>query len=117
MKSHPLLRAQKSKARSPQRMGHPQYFWGQKRPRRKGGPPVQNSTTTTTNYLYSGANIIEELDASGNVIAGGNYYVTSKVELHYPYTFPFFSKVIRLVLPSSAFDGTVYIGNSATMEN
>jgi hypothetical protein len=28
-----------------------------------------------------------------------------------------FSRVIRLLLPSSAFDGTIYIGNSATMEN
>ena len=56
-------------------------------------------------------------DASGNLIAGGNYYVVSKVELRYPYSFPMFSRVIRLLLPSSAFDGTIYIGNSATMEN
>src|SRR5437762_5015169 len=29
---------------------------------------VQNSVSTTTNYLYDGANIIEEVDASGNQI-------------------------------------------------
>src|SRR5262245_22631040 len=84
--------------------------------------------SSSTNYVYgtypSGAYMlinqgetVPQRDASGNILGGGNYYVTSKVELHYPYTFPFFSKVIRLVLPTSAFDGTVYIGNSATMEN
>ena len=84
--------------------------------------------SSSTNYVYGtypgGAymlinqgEVVPQKDASGNVLAGGNYYVTSRVELRYPYTFPFFSKVITLVLPTSAFNGTVYIGNSATMEN
>ncbi len=30
---------------------------------------VQGSTTTTTNYLYDGANLMEEVDNSGNVLA------------------------------------------------
>jgi len=84
--------------------------------------------SSSTNYVYgtypSGAymlinqgEVVPQKDASGNVLPGGNYYVTSKVELHYPYSFPFFSRVIRLLLPSTAFDGTFYIGNSATMQN
>ena len=84
--------------------------------------------SSSTNYVYgtypAGAymlinqgEVVPQKDASGNVIAGGNYYVTSKVELRYPYTFPFFNKVIRLVLPTTAFNGTFYIGNSASMEN
>ena len=84
--------------------------------------------SSSTNYVYgtypSGAymlinqgEVVPQKDVSGNVIPGGNYYITSKVELHYPYSFPFFSRVIRLLLPSTAFDGTIYIGNSATMEN
>lgn len=84
--------------------------------------------SSSTNYVYgtypSGAYIlinqgetVPQRDASGNLIAGGNYYLVSKVELRYPYSFPMFSRVIRLLLPSTAFDGTIYIGNSATMEN
>ena len=84
--------------------------------------------SSLTNYVYgtypSGAymlinqgEVAPQKDPSGNVIPGGNYYLVSKVELRYPYTFPFFSRVIRLLLPSTAFDGTFYIGNSATMEN
>jgi len=30
---------------------------------------TQNSTTTTTNYVYDGANVIEEVDQSGNIFA------------------------------------------------
>ena len=67
--------------------------------------------------LINQGEAVPQRDASGNVLPGGNYYVISKVELHYPYSFPFFSRVIRLLLPSTAFDGTFYIGNSATMEN
>ena len=84
--------------------------------------------SSLTNYVYgtypSGAymlinqgEVVPQKDASGNVLPGGNYYQVSKVELRYPYTFPFFSRVIRLLLPSTAFDGTFYIGNSATMQN
>jgi len=84
--------------------------------------------SSSTNYVYgtypSGAymlinqgEVVPQKDASGNVLPGGNYYQVSKVELRYPYTFPFFSRVIRLLLPSTAFDGTFYIGNSATMQN
>ena len=91
------------------------------------GTGVKNPSTST-NYVYgtypSGAymlinqgEVVPQKDASGNIIPGGNFYQVSKVELRYPYTFPFFSRVIRLLLPSTAFDGTIYIGNSATMEN
>jgi Flp pilus assembly protein TadG len=91
------------------------------------GTGAQNPSGTT-NYVYgsypNGAYMlinqgetVPQRDASGNVIAGGNYYLVSKVELRYPYSFPMFSRVIRLLLPTSAFDGTIYIGNSATMEN
>ena len=84
--------------------------------------------SSSTNYVYgtypSGAymlinqgEVVPQKDANGNVLGGGNYYVTSKVELRYPYTFPFFDKVIRLVVPTTAFNGTFYIGNSASMEN
>lgn len=30
---------------------------------------TQNGTTTTTNYVYDGANVLEEVDGSGNVVA------------------------------------------------
>jgi RHS repeat-associated protein len=33
---------------------------------------TQGTTTTTTNYLYDGRNLLEELDASGNVLARYN---------------------------------------------
>src|SRR5262247_2115779 len=56
--------------------------------------------SSSTNYVYgtypSGAYMlinqgetVPQRDASGNILGGGNYYVTSKVEMHYPYTFPF----------------------------
>jgi hypothetical protein len=48
---------------------------------------------------------------------GGICYLVSKVELSYPYSFPMFNRVIQLLLPTSAFNGTIYIRNSATMEN
>src|SRR5262249_22586582 len=84
--------------------------------------------SSSTNYVYgtypAGAymlinqgEVVPQKDANGNILGGGNYYVTSKLELRYPYTFPFFNEVITLVLPTSAFNGTFYIGNSATMEN
>jgi Flp pilus assembly protein TadG len=84
--------------------------------------------STSTNYVYgsypNGAYMlinqgetVPQRDASGTVIAGGNYYLVSKVELRYPYSFPMFNRVIRLLVPTSAFSGTIYIGNSATMEN
>jgi hypothetical protein len=84
--------------------------------------------STSTNYVYgsypSGAYMlinqgetIPQRDASGTVVAGGNYYLVSKVELRYPYSFPMFNRVIQLLLPTSAFNGTIYIRNSATMEN
>ena len=84
--------------------------------------------STSTNYVYgsypNGAYMlinqgetVPQRDASGTIIAGGNYYVVSKVELRYPYSFPMFNRVIQLLVPTSAFNGTIYIGNSATMEN
>jgi len=87
-----------------------------------------NNPSTSTNYVYgsypNGAYMlinqgetIPQRDASGTVIAGGNYYLVSKVELRYPYSFPMFNRVIQLLVPTSAFNGTIYIGNSATMEN
>jgi hypothetical protein len=91
------------------------------------GTGVKNPSNST-NYVYgtypngpymliNQGETIPQKDASGTVIAGGNYYLVSKVELSYPYSFPMFSRVIRLLLPSSAFDGTIHIKNSATMEN
>jgi len=87
-----------------------------------------NNPSTSTNYVYgsypNGAYMlinqgetIPQRDASGTVIAGGNYYLVSKVELRYPYSFPMFNRVIQLLVPTTAFNGTIYIGNSATMEN
>ena len=84
--------------------------------------------TTSTNYVYgsypNGAYMlinqgepIPQRDASGTVVAGGNYYLVSKVELSYPYSFPMFNRVIQLLRPTSAFSGTIYIRNSAMMEN
>lgn len=84
--------------------------------------------STSTNYVYgsypNGAYMlinqgetIPQRDANGTVIAGGNYYLVSKVEMRYPYSFPMFNRVMRLLLPSSSFNGTIYIRNSATMEN
>jgi len=67
--------------------------------------------------LINQGETIPQRDSNGTIVAGGNYYLASKVELRYPYSFPMFSRVIRLLLPSSAFDGTIYIGNSATREN
>ncbi|HET6962468.1 MAG TPA: TadE family protein [Terriglobia bacterium] len=93
--------------------------------------PATAANPNSTNFVYAqpgqypnGAYLlvnqgetIGQKDANGNVIPGGNYYVASKVEVRYPYTFPMFSRVIRLLLPSTAFDGTIHIGNSAMMEN
>jgi Flp pilus assembly protein TadG len=93
--------------------------------------PATAANPNSTNYVYAQAGqypngayllvnqgeTIPQKDANGNIIGGGNYYVASKVELRYPYTFPFFSRVIRLLVPSTAFDGTIHIRNSATMEN
>jgi Flp pilus assembly protein TadG len=87
-----------------------------------------NNPSTSTNYVYgsypNGAYMlinqgetVPQRDVSGNVIAGGNYYLVSKVELSYPYSFPMFNRVIQLLVPTSAFNGTIYIRNSATMEN
>jgi RHS repeat-associated protein len=39
---------------------------------------TQNSTTTTTNYLYDGANSIEDVDQSGNVLA--RYEQTTNID-------------------------------------
>jgi len=84
--------------------------------------------SSSTNYVYgtypTGAymlinqgEVAPQKDTSGNVIPGGSYYLVSKVELRYPYSFPMFSRVVKLLVPSTAFDGTIYIGNSAMMEN
>jgi uncharacterized protein (UPF0333 family) len=88
---------------------------------------LDTTTTSPTDYIYgsrSGAyllvdqgEVIEQRDANGNVIPGGNYYLVSKVEIRYPYTFPLFGRVIKLLGPSSAYTGTFYIKNSAIMEN
>jgi hypothetical protein len=67
--------------------------------------------------LINQGETIPQKDANGAVIAGGNYYLVSKVALSYPYSFPMFNRVIQLLLPTSAFNGTIYIRNSATMEN
>ena len=67
--------------------------------------------------LINQGETIPQRDAGGTVIAGGNYYLVSKSRLSYPYSFPVFNRVIQLLLPTSAFNGTIYIGNSATMEN
>jgi TadE-like protein len=87
-----------------------------------------NNPSNSTNYVYgsypNGAYMlinqgetIPQRDASGTVIGAGNYYLVSKVELSYPYSFPMFNGVIQLLVPTSAFNGTIYIRNSATMEN
>ena len=87
-----------------------------------------SSNPSSTNYAYgnypSGAYLlinqgdtIPQRDSSGNLISGGNYYIVSRVELTHPYTFPVFNRVIRLLLPSSNYSGTIYIKNSAIMEN
>jgi Flp pilus assembly protein TadG len=87
-----------------------------------------NNPSNSTNYVYgsypNGAYMlinqgepIPQRDATGTVVAGGNYYLVSKVELSYPYSFPMFNRVIQLLVPTSAFNGTIYIRNSAMMEN
>jgi Flp pilus assembly protein TadG len=86
-------------------------------------PPAQSAT----DYIYgsrSGAYLvidqgetIPETDASGNVVVGGINYPASRVQLRYPYTFPMFSKVIRLLIPSSSASGTIYIASSTVIEN
>src|SRR5262245_33064120 len=82
---------------------------------------------SATDYIYgsrSGAYLlidqgetIPETDASGNVVVGGINYPASRVQLRYPYTFPMFSKVIRLLIPSASASGTIYIASSAVIEN
>ena len=82
---------------------------------------------SATDYIYgsrSGAYLvidqgetIPETDASGNVVGGGINYPASRVQLRYPYTFPMFSKVIRLLVPSASASGTIYIASSTVIEN
>src|SRR5262245_26137632 len=83
--------------------------------------------SSSTNYVYGDPNgaymlinqgeTVPQRDASGNLVGGGKTYVVSRVELHHPYSFPMFSRVIRLLVPTTAFDGTIYIANSSSMEN
>src|SRR5262245_7020889 len=93
--------------------------------------PATAANPTSTNYVFAqpgqypnGAYMlinqgetVPQRDASGTIIGGGSYYLVSKVELRYPYSFPMFRRVIRFLVPTTAFDGTIYIGNTATMEN
>ena len=69
--------------------------------------------------LINQGETIPQKDASGSILPGGTYYLVSKVELSYPYSVPFFSKVISLLVPggSSAFNGTIYIKNYSILEN
>jgi Flp pilus assembly protein TadG len=84
----------------------------------------------STNYVYAQSGqypngpyllinqgeTIQQRDVNGNPISG-QYYIVSKVEISYPQTFPMFNKVIRLLVPSASATGTIYIKNSASIEN
>ena len=91
------------------------------------GSGTQVSGTTNFTYgsypagaylLINQGDTIPQKDASGNLIAGGTYYVVSRVELRYPYDFPVFSRVVNLMTPgTTTFNGTIYIKNYSIMEN
>ena len=93
------------------------YFSAKKATNPSGSNWVYGDYPSGEYLLINKMDAVPQRDASGNVVVGGKYYQVSKVEIRYPYTFPTFSKVIRLMVPTSAFDGTVYITNSSTMEN
>jgi|SRR5436309_8321064 len=92
-----------------------------------GAATKNPSGTTVTTYVYGSypngayllinqAEKIQKLDSSGNPISLA-YYIGSKVTLTYPHTFPLFHGVINLMLSTTTYNGTMYIKNTAVIEN
>ena len=65
--------------------------------------------------LIDQGKIFPKLDGSGNPT--GMSYTGSRVELRYPYSYLFFGRVIRLLLPGASYGNSVLIQNSSLIQN
>jgi Flp pilus assembly protein TadG len=82
------------------------------------GTNMSYNTTTYTATYYSTGNYGLEIERNVLVTGGGTTMQATRVTLRYPYNWTFgFNEIIKLLVPSASYAGTIQIETDALMQN